>query len=65
MSEQTFAPDDTWAPKQTVNACCAFYQNLVTIERREQVQVRKCSVCGSRHFRALMLQPGLVMTGAQ
>lgn len=60
--EETFTrPDDTsWAPRQAPNACCLAAANLTTIECREEVQVRRCQVCGRRHFRAFMPLPGLV-----
>ena len=44
--------DLAWAPKTTPNACCMDPKNLTTIERDENVQVRRCA-CGRRHFRAL------------
>lgn len=46
--------DRAWVPPRAPNACCREVENLVTLERDEHVQVRKCRVCGCRHFRALM-----------
>jgi len=53
-------PDDpTWAPKAG-ELCCQDAANLTTIECREEVQVRRCTICGRRHFRAFMPLTGLI-----
>ena len=56
--------DVAFAPR-TQRECCAKAENLTTIERTDHVQVRRCQVCGLRHFRAIlnMTAPGVTVEG--
>lgn len=47
------------------NPCCRQGDNLTVIEQDDRVVVRRCAVCGCRHFRALLgeLKPGHVGIG--
>lgn len=44
----------------SVKPCCQDQRNLETIENKSHVLVKRCTVCGCRHFRAFMSEPGRV-----